>query len=412
MPPAAKKSLRPARRRRSARLPPDRTIVGGDVIAALSRFPDDSIDCVLTSPPYWQLRTYSGGDGGDGGSGAKQWGREPTFTAYLSNIARLLAALNRVLRPTGVLWLNVGDVYSAGPTADGAAPARPQHKPPGDKRPYAQQTPDHGARTDGVRRKSLIALPHRILAAAIDSGWIARNDVIWHKPSALPSSATDRLTPAHEHLFLLVKSDRYHFNLDDIRRPHLTSPTPGAASAAATKYGRAQKYKEYAVVGRQSTLPTSAESAAAAAPITRTHTLAPRKANTIDNQFIRAHKGNSVRGCSINHPCGKNPGDVQAFRPTPTSGNTHVATFPLTLAEWCLRAASAPGALVLDPFMGSGTTALAAERLGRRWIGIELSAEYRREAERRMAGYHNERLADLSPPPPPNPPPPEGVDHV
>ena len=425
MPPAAKKSLRPAARstrRRSARLPPNRTIVAGDVLTALRDFPPNSIDMVLTSPPYWQLRSYAGA------TVAEQWGREPTFHEYLAHIAGLMAELKRIVKPAGTVWLNIGDVYSAGaPAADPARRRRPLHKPQGRKWPYATSTPDHAARTTDVAKKSLIGLPHRIFVQTIDSGWLARNDAIWHKSSAMPSSVKDRLTTLHEHIFIFSRQERYHFDLDAVRRLHKTEPIQHGTRLREALAERARRKpwlpgndgtdhmseQDERDVARQATLFASPSSASQPPRrARRNHTRAARKMTAADDQIIRAHSGNKLHGRSVCDPRGKNPGDVLSFRPTPSPRNhgSHVAAFPVTLAQWCLACGCPPGGIALDPFMGSGTVALAAERLGRRWIGIELSDEYRAEAERRLAGFHNERLADLSPPP--NPPPPEGVDHV
>ena len=418
-------------------LPPNRTIINADVLSALETLPPDSIDCVITSPPYWALRTYHG-DEKDAG---RQWGAEPTFQEYLHRIDLLLAALRRTLKPTGTLWFNVGDVYSAGapprtaPVPNAAAPPDRVHKPAGAKRPFAEQTPDHAARCDSVARKSLIALPHRILVRAIDAGWLCRNDIIWHKASALPSSVKDRFTTVHEHIFLFSKSAHYYFDLDSVRKMHKTAPAsfnrrvrealagrlefkPWLGGSSGNVLTGAEAEQEYdtdgtrvAIPGVQVTLDGDDDNAPAKsrrALSARTRRSAAYEPGGM--QAVRAHYGNyDAEGRPLNNPRGKNPGDVQQFRPTPSTHGKHVATFPLTLAQWCLSAGCPPGGVVLDPFMGSGTVALAAERLGRRWLGIELSQEYIAEARRRLSGLDNDRLAplpdpDQAPPPPPTEP--------
>lgn len=396
-------------------LPPDRTILPCDVLDGLASLPPDSVHCILTSPPYWQLRSY------DGDVANGQWGRESTVDEYLAHIDAFLSAARRVLRPDGTLWLNVGDVYSAGAPPRTGGGGRPLHKPRGRKWPRATSTPDHAARTAAIRRKSLIGLPHRIFARAIDSGLIARNDLIWHKPSALPSSVKDRLTTVHEHIFLFAKSDRYYFGLDDLRRPHRYGAI--AFNRSVREYlsrrreakpwlgdiSAADAAAEYApdgldgidLHGRQTFLFGGDAGDAAAAPSRRATSTESRRSAAYDSQTIRRHYGNcSPDGRNMNNPRGKNPGDVQAFRPTPTADGSHVAAFPVTLAAWCITAGCPPGGLVLDPFLGSGSTALAAEQTGRRWLGIEIVAAYRDEARRRLGGLHNDRLAPLPVPAP------------
>lgn len=171
--------------------------------------------------------------------------------------------------------------------------------------------------------KNLLGIPWRVAFALQDDGWILRNDIIWHKSNAMPESVTDRLSNRHEHLFMLSKSQRYWFDLDPIREPH--ESTPDRAGGTALR-------------GQKAIRPSGPNS------------------------------GAYSEG-------GRNPGDVWTIATQPF-GEAHFATMPPALAERCVRAGCKPGGTVLDPFSGSGTTGLAAARHGRRYIGIDLNADY------------------------------------
>ncbi len=175
----------------------------------------------------------------------------------------------------------------------------------------------------GLPDKNLLGIPWRVAFALQDDGWILRNDIIWHKPNAMPESVTDRLSNRHEHLFMFSKSRRYWFDLDPIREPHESTPDRAGGTAP-----RGQK-------------------------------------------AIRASGPNS----GAYSERGRNPGDVWTIATQPFS-EAHFATMPPALAERCIQAGCKPGGTVLDPFSGSGTTGLAAARRGRRYVGIDLNADY------------------------------------
>jgi site-specific DNA-methyltransferase (cytosine-N4-specific) len=284
------------------------TLYHGDSLEVASRLPSESIDCCVTSPPYYGLRDY----GSEG-----QYGLEESPEQYVETMRALFSEIRRTLRPDGTLWLNIGDSYAS------KGPSGPQ----GETGARADRTfTASGMRPrSSLPAKNLIGVPWRVALALQSDGWILRNEIIWNKPNGMPDSAHDRLTVKHEHIFLLVKSARYHFDLDAIREPHTTVE-----------------------------------------PFKRTDR----------NQWVKTTDGNHHRtGTQGAHPNGKNPGDVWSINTQPFSG-AHFAVFPQALPERAILAGCKPGGTVLDPFNGSGTTGLVASKHGRKYVGIDLSREY------------------------------------
>jgi site-specific DNA-methyltransferase (adenine-specific) len=313
-------------------------ILLGDARERLSDVPAASVDAVITSPPYFQLRNY-----GDGG----QIGLERSIDAWVEALRAVLAELGRVLKPSGSVWLNLGDSYSKHPGA-GAPP------------------------------KSLLLGPERLSLALARDGWLVRNKIVWAKSNPLPSSVRDRLTCTWEVVYLLARSRSYFFDLDAIRVPH-TMGKPRKTVTAATYPPR-----EHAAPGMVSE-PDGG------------------------NKGLAMLKARGLAG----HPLGKNPGDVWRLSTSAFRGQ-HFATFPKHLVErpllatcpervcvgcgkpWGRETERALGrmavrgeltkqcpcdrgwvrGLVLDPFLGSGTVALAAIEHQRDWLGIELNAEF------------------------------------
>jgi site-specific DNA-methyltransferase (cytosine-N4-specific) len=317
------------------------TLHQGDSLAVLGDLPDASVDCIVTSPPYFGLRDY----GADG-----QVGAEPTPDDFVEALRAVFGQARRVLAPDGTLWLNLGDSYATSSKgAGGTGPASYKHTGAllngqhFEARPYAADVP----------QKNLMGMPWRVAFALQADGWILRNDIIWTKPNAMPESVNDRLSNRHEHLFLFTRSRRYWFDLDAIRLPH-TSMAP-----------LLRKDRRSWVKG-------------------------PAGSN------IANHNRTGTQGA---HPNGKNPGDVWHI-PTSGFGGAHFATYPVALAERCILAGCKPGGVVLDPFSGSGTTGLAATRQGRRYVGIDLNPDYLRLSltTRLLQGT----LPDLEPEPRPD----------
>ncbi|WP_195167704.1 DNA methyltransferase [Mycobacteroides abscessus] len=281
--------------------------------------PDGAADCIVTSPPYFGLRDY-----GEAG----QYGLEDSPADYVETMRVLFAELRRVLANDGTLWLNLGDTYTSQPGWGRGGSSQLLGRKHAPER-------DTVAHRRGLAPKNLLGIPWRVAFALQDDGWILRNDIIWAKPSAMPESVTDRLSGKHEYVFMFSKSRRYWFDLDAIREPH------EEVSVARARPHRADP-------GR------SAREGAPYAGITGAQTM---------------------RLDQMNHPRGRNPGDVWDIATQPFPG-AHFATMPPKLAQRCIAAGCKPGGMVLDPFSGSGTTGMAAQQLGRKYVGIDLNSDY------------------------------------
>lgn len=300
------------------------TLLLGDALDVLRSMPDGSVDCIVTSPPYFGLRDYDA---------PGQYGLEATPVAYVETMRALFAEARRVLADDGTLWLNLGDSYVAS-----ASGKRRSSGLMG--RSQAITTPEGTGDKSrcGLPAKNLIGVPWRVAFALQDDGWILRNEIIWHKPNAMPESVRDRLSNRHEHLFMFSKSPRYWFDLDPIR------DAPGR---------KGMTWEERKAQGAST-----------------------RRGN--DPGAVDGYKTLS------SHPKGRNPGDVWSMntRPYPAA---HFAVFPLDLPLRCIKAGCRPGGTVLDPFSGSGTTGAAARSLGRKYVGIDLNPAYHDLAKERFA---------------------------
>jgi site-specific DNA-methyltransferase (adenine-specific) len=274
-------------------------IVCADCRDYLAKFPADSIDCVVTSPPYYRQRDYRDG---------QQIGREDSPDEYIDRLVDALAQVRRVLKSSGCLWLVLGDKYQDG---------------------------------------QLLGMPWRVALAAQAEGWILRNDAIWHKPNAMPSAVSNRLTVDHEYVFFFVKSGDYFYNADAIREPHVTF-----TEKSRMRGGRRHFFQRGGT---------------------------PEQGK--NGQHRNLHDG---RWDQAFHRNGRNKRTVWSI-PLSKFRDAHFAVFPEALVETCIRAGSPTDGLVLDPFLGSGTTAVVAWKLGRRFLGIDCNREYCQMAQRRLA---------------------------
>jgi len=369
------------------------TLYAGDAAEVLAGLPAASVDCVVSSPPFWGLRDYgtgswSGGDpgcrhatgcGGNtpqaqhqavaypapaahrGGNpdvcpscGAvrvdRQYGLEPTPEAYVEHLRAVFGQLARVLAPAGTVWLNLGDSYSA--NSSGHPTAGEPH----------QQRRRAGS-------KNLLGMPWRVAFALQDDGWTLRNAIVWHKPNAMPESVRDRLSCRYELVFLLVRSRRYHFDLDAVRQP----------------LARPEALGEGIVIGDRK--PAGAGTAAGIGPSARRRGHTVYGKYTATAPFAGRAPGAALRPTGRTHdrvhPRGKNPGDVWSI-PTRPLRAAHYAAFPVDLPDRCIAAGCPPGGTVLDPFSGAGTTALAAVHHGARYVGIDLNEAFHRLALDRL----------------------------
>ncbi len=276
------------------------------------------VQMCVTSPPYFGLRDYGH---------PEQIGLEKTPDEYVSALVDVFDCVRDLLADDGVLWLNLGDSYSGtGKSGGGAQGERWQECGMETEGPRGGKWMPPPV---GLKNKDLIGIPWRVAFALQSAGWYLRQDIIWHKPNPMPESVTDRCTKAHEHLFLLAKRERYYFDSAAIAEP-------------------------------------------ASQPIGKPKLTGQHKASA--GGFTTNGTGNSSLGSNQGAET-RNKRSVWTVPASPYSG-AHFATFPPALIEPCILAGSRPGDVVLDPFMGSGTTAQVAQALGRRWIGCELNPGY------------------------------------
>ncbi|NAS22462.1 hypothetical protein GT755_12295 [Herbidospora sp. NEAU-GS84] len=363
---------------------------------------DSSVDLIVTSPPYWGLRSYQ--DGGEHYAG--QIGDESTPAEYVSNLLQCTAEWMRVLKPTGSLWINLGDSYYSGKGAPGRTTVDAKNEARTARR--LGGNPLDGP-SFGVGRKSLVGLPWRYALGCIDQlGLILRAELIWSKPNALPESVTDRVRRSHEHWFHLTKLPRYFSAIDEIREPHVRSWTAGrngglrpATAGTASQYdglNQSQPHALGALPGSVWEIPT--EPLKVPAELGVDHFAA----------FPTAWPRRIIRGWSptgICIECGEGrrpvmhvqrtldgePNNELAAWAAPTApkrmtsdgiGHRRFATDRHLLGYSCAcpdQNAPTRPAVVLDPFGGTGTTALVASMLGRRGVTVDRSADYCRIAQ-------------------------------
>jgi DNA modification methylase len=304
------------------------TIIQGDCIETMRTFPAKSINCCVTSPPYWGLRDY----GVDG-----QLGLEDTPEEFVSKMVAVFAEVKRVLRDDGTLWLNLGDSYA--------------HNTKGDtrtKEDYIRQGATVGALLSGaqnaggvrkcnhgVKVKDLVGIPWMVAFALRKDGWYLRQDIIWHKPNPMPESVKDRCTKAHEYIFLLSKNKKYYYDADAIREDFTDD-----------RMGNPKGGGQYAKEAFKDVFGPNAQSG--------------------------LQKGEWNADGSVT---GRNKRSVWTVTTKPYS-EAHFATFPPDLIEPCILAGCPADGIVLDPFMGSGTTAMVAYENNRNYVGCELNPEY------------------------------------
>lgn len=300
-------------------------ILVGDALTRLAELPDGSVQTCVTSPPYWGLRDY-------GHQG--QMGLEATPDEYVANMVEVFRQVRRVLADDGTLWLNLGDSYAHNTTTHPPQSNDGYGGQHGQLQELVQVRKQDGA---GLKLKDLVGIPWRVAFALQADGWWLRQDIIWHKPNPMPESVTDRCTKAHEYLFLLSKSARYHYDSQAIAEQ---SESAGEARGGGKKYSSAAG--GLAIIGNKHNLDKYGTTSAT-----------------------------------------RNRRSVWTIATKPYSG-AHFAVMPAELVEPCILAGSRTGDSVLDPFTGSGTVGMVALRHGRRFVGIELNPEYAALAESRI----------------------------
>jgi DNA modification methylase len=315
-------------------------ILTGDAAAVLRTLPAESVQCVVTSPPYYGLRNYGV---------AGQIGLERTVQEYVARLVEVFDLVHRVLRRDGTLWLNLGDSYATG--------AGKANRPGGG---YRGAHDEHGMwptwagpmcqpnrlPQPGLKPKDLLGVPWRVAFALQEAGWYLRSDIIWHKPNPMPESVRDRPTRAHEYLFLLAKSERYYYDAAAVREPL----QPVSLRGRPYRSGNRRR----------------------------------RIADGRERCRLESHLGSNVPWCDKG--LGRNRRTVWRL-PTARGAGLHFAVMPPGLIEPCILAGSRPGDLVLDPFAGIGTVGAVALAHGRRFLGIELNPAYAEAAKERLASY-------------------------
>lgn len=321
---------------------PDFVLHVGDVRDTLKRLPDESVDCAMTSPPFYALRDY----GVDG-----QIGLEATPEEWADQLVAVFAEVRRILRPSGTLWIECGDSYNSATSTSRAASTLE-----GSHGYWANPLIKHRINVAGVKAKDLLGTPWMLAFALRADGWYLRQSIIWHKPNAMPESATDRCTTNHSYVFLLSKQARYHFDSDAIAEP-TSSEWNHDFRAGSTRY-----------IGQP------------AAP--SNHLVNPGNRRT-NGQKARTDERRGFDNRLERADGLKNPRSVWTV-PTQGYPEAHFATWPEALCERIIKAGCPEGGTVLDPFMGAGTTALVARRLGRKSVGVELNPEYARLCAARL----------------------------
>jgi len=319
---------------------------------------DASVQCVVTSPPYYGLRKYAGvqefvWEHADGTTWTGALGGEPTPEMYVAHLVEVFGEIRRVLAPSGTVFLNIGDSYARTGGTDRVVP--PTARVGNTKRTIPASEDRTQVRPRGYKDKDRLLIPAQVALALRADGWYLRDEIIWHKPNTMPASITDRTTCAHEMVYLLTKRPRYYYDADALRTPYAEATIPSrlrAVGAVETYTGQATK--DYVGAGAQD--PSD----------TKRRVLA-----------------------SIARGKGANARSVWKIATQPFKG-AHFATMPKMLAERCIKAGSKPGDIVLDPFGGSGTVALVAQGLGRRGVCADLAHEYAVMAHLRLQGRERE----------------------
>jgi len=289
----------------------------GNNIDVLKQMESESVDCVVTSPPYWGLRDYGT---------SEQLGLEPTPEEYVANMSKVFQEIHRVLKSSGTVWLNLGDSY-AGSNSD-------KYSAPNKNTLSAKMGQTYGgieksikAKVPGLKPKDLIGIPWRVAFALQADGWYLRSDIIWQKPNPMPESVKDRPTKSHEYIFLLTKSRKYYYDADAIKEPTVSQ----------------DKYK--------------------------------RDRDNPDYKFNNTPGRTKMSGLKDNKYKHRNKRDVWSINTKPYK-EAHFAVFPEEIPMNCIKAGSPKDGVVLDPFAGSGTTLKVALGLGRKAIGIDINTEY------------------------------------
>jgi DNA modification methylase len=315
---------------------PETRIIEGDSLTQLRLLPAGSVNCCVTSPPFWGLRNY----GVDG-----QLGLEPTPEEYTRNLVEVFGEVRRVLRDNGTLWLNLGDSYIGGGRAGKNPEYQARHTMFGKVAAHKETLGVPMGVPPGFKAKDMAGIPWRVAFALQADGWYLRSDIVWQKPNPCPSPVRDRPTSSHEFIFLMSKRPKYYYDYLAVREP------------SVCKHSSGNGYVRPARLSYQNADGTSRGSDKSWDPEKNPY----RNRRDVWSIPVRAYRG------------------------------AHFSTFPPDLIRPCVLAGCPAGGTVLDPFLGSGTVGLVAEQEGRNCVGIELNPAYVKLATERIAADREER---------------------
>ncbi len=335
-------------------------ILTGDVLEKIVNISDGSVQCCVTSPPYYGLRDY----GADG-----QIGLEKTPEEYIAKMVSVFREVRRVLSDDGILWINIGDSYSG---SNGNGFKQSIAKTNGaysSEQNFSLSSKMNRYDGDNCKSKDLIGIPWMLAFALRNDGWYLRCDIIWSKPNPMPESVTDRPTKSHEYIFLLSKNKNYYYDAEAIKERGVTQEYDTRMNGIERDRVLEYNSKQSVLRGREG------------------------KNNHLDNRKMLQENGQKNHGKDERRANGL-PDEIYEKRnkrsvwsvPTHPYKKAHFATFPEALITPCILAGSKLGDTVIDPFFGSGTTGVVARGLGREFIGIEINPEYVKIAEKRISG--------------------------
>ncbi len=393
-------------------------IYQGDSLESIKQLPDESVDCVVTSPPYYGLRDYGTGEwvGGDPNCkhyreskksdktitghkrmqenespvgdaiyktvcplcGAvrvdKQIGLEETPEQYIQRLVELFREIRRVLKKDGTIWVNIGDSYAAQrggsyQPAESLAGGEHGRTKEGKKTNRGRgdcYNPTRNAEAIGLKHKDLIGIPWMLAFALRADGWYLRQDIIWHKPNPMPESVTDRCTKSHEYIFLLSKSEKYYFDAQSIQEECVDEAYSSRQNTEEKERSQTQGYSKAG--GHRDN----------SGGFTKKSKNTQYDGQTPNSMHLRREAGLKDVVYTT-----RNKRDVWSVCVKPNK-EAHFATYPPELITPCILAGCPEQGIVLDPFMGSGTTGIVARKLNRNYIGCELNQDYVEMAERRI----------------------------
>lgn len=321
--------------------------IEGNCLDKIKEIPDDSIDCVISSPPYFGLRDY----------GMKeQFGLESNYKDYINNTIKVFETFKSKLKDHATIWWNVGDSYhNFRPTNNKEKlykhPAYPKQSISGNRRDLPTESLKRNQRYNDIKEKDLMMIPNRVAIALQENGWYIRSEIIWVKPNHMPESVKDRPTCCHEKIWLITKNKKYYYDCDIIKEP--------LSESSVKRYESSWKGN-----GKRD-YPFSQK-------------------NNLDKYFgSDKAKEDALKG--------KNKRNVWTITTKPCR-EAHFATFPIDLIEPCVLAGCKEGGTILDPFSGAGTTGIAARKHNRNAILIELNPQYIEIAKKRLQKIFGELI--------------------